>query len=84
MNRVVVRAKRNVRYFSSISKHILATEESGDKTKKPVVFLHGLLGNKNNFKATSKALGDDYRAIVCDLTNHGFSPHDNRFENSKF
>jgi esterase len=68
------------RTASSSGPNILSTEEGGahknDPQKTPITFLHGMLGNKNNFKGAVKSMHDDVRAILVDLTNHGHSPHD--------
>ncbi|ORX98182.1 Alpha/Beta hydrolase protein [Clohesyomyces aquaticus] len=53
--------------------------ENGGKAKgAPIVFLHGLFGNKKNNRSMSKALARDLDRPVyaIDLRNHGESPHD--------
>lgn len=54
-------------------------DEDSQTVGTPVLFLHGLLGNKRNFASLAKSLGarlDTKRRIVgVDLRNHGESEH---------
>lgn len=45
--------------------------------KPPLLILHGLFGNKGNWKSTGRALSHacSKRVLVIDLRNHGESPH---------
>lgn len=47
---------------------------AGDAT--PLVLLHGLFGQAQNFATVQKALAASRRVIALDLRNHGLSPHD--------
>lgn len=40
---------------------------------KPVVILHGLFGNSDNWQTHGKRLSEYYRVILVDLRNHGHS-----------
>jgi pimeloyl-ACP methyl ester carboxylesterase len=42
---------------------------------RPVVLLHGLLGQARNFGAVQRRLAAGRRVIALDLRNHGASPH---------
>ncbi|GGO88909.1 acyl-CoA esterase [Marinobacterium nitratireducens] len=42
---------------------------------RPLLILHGLFGNLDNWASQAKALADEYRVISVDLRNHGRSPH---------
>jgi pimeloyl-ACP methyl ester carboxylesterase len=56
----------------------LAVTETGegDGRRRPVVFLHGLLGAGQNFGAVAKALAArGHRVLALDARNHGASPH---------
>jgi pimeloyl-ACP methyl ester carboxylesterase len=46
-------------------------------TDAPVLFLHGLFGNKNNWRSIARRVTDECgRTTFCvDLRNHGDSPH---------
>ncbi|THH37878.1 alpha/beta fold hydrolase [Neolewinella litorea] len=41
----------------------------------PLVILHGLFGNLDNWQTLARKWADDYRIILVDLRNHGRSPH---------
>lgn len=47
------------------------------KNRTPWVFLHGMMGKKNNFQsfAKNKAVSASNDAYLLDLRNHGDSPH---------
>lgn len=51
--------------------------KESSKTAKPIVFLHGLFGNKHNNRSAAKNLARDLKTTVycLDLRNHGDSPH---------
>ena len=42
----------------------------------PLVILHGLFGNSDNWLPSAKQLAGDYRVYLPDMRNHGKSPHD--------
>ncbi|KAF2360910.1 Alpha/beta hydrolase fold-1 [Trinorchestia longiramus] len=56
---------------------ILSFEKYPGNTSSPIVILHGLLGNRNNWKSTAKALAQKTSRTVytVDARNHGESPH---------
>ncbi|PPK87340.1 pimeloyl-ACP methyl ester carboxylesterase [Neolewinella xylanilytica] len=41
----------------------------------PLVILHGLFGNLDNWQTIARQWAEDYRVILVDLRNHGRSPH---------
>ncbi|MGB0732723.1 MAG: alpha/beta fold hydrolase [Pontibacterium sp.] len=41
----------------------------------PLLIMHGLFGNLDNWGAQIKALSEKYKVIALDLRNHGKSPH---------
>ncbi|MDF7666372.1 alpha/beta fold hydrolase [Orbaceae bacterium ESL0727] len=41
---------------------------------KPILFLHGVLGNLDNLSQLAKGLVDHYQIIQVDMRNHGLSP----------
>ena len=41
----------------------------------PLVILHGLFGNLDNWSTIARRWAEDYRVILVDLRNHGRSPH---------
>ncbi|KAH7108005.1 alpha/beta-hydrolase [Auriculariales sp. MPI-PUGE-AT-0066] len=53
------------------------TPSPDNSTQRPMVLLHGLYGNKNNWRALSKAFASKLNVPVysVDLRNHGTSPH---------
>ncbi|HWX48730.1 MAG TPA: alpha/beta fold hydrolase [Roseomonas sp.] len=50
--------------------------EAGQGEAPPLVLLHGLFGQAQNFATVQKALAASRRVIALDLRNHGQSPHD--------
>ncbi len=40
----------------------------------PLVILHGFMGDRNNWRATARALAGQYTVICADARNHGESP----------
>lgn len=42
----------------------------------PLLILHGLFGNTDNWLPIAKRLADDHRVFLLDMRNHGRSPHD--------
>lgn len=46
---------------------------------KPVVILHGLFGNSDNWQTHGKRLSEYYRVIMVDLRNHGHSGWSDEF-----
>ena len=50
--------------------------EAGEGVQPPLVLLHGLFGQAQNFATVQKALAASRRVIALDLRNHGQSPHD--------
>uniref|UniRef100_A0A8C4PZ23 sn-1-specific diacylglycerol lipase ABHD11 n=1 Tax=Eptatretus burgeri TaxID=7764 RepID=A0A8C4PZ23_EPTBU len=80
MLRCPVLALRKVTTFSTssplpLAHAILSPGEIPEKP--PVIFLHGLLGNKNNFSSVGKHLGKltGRKVVSVDLRNHGDSGH---------
>ncbi|MDJ0390030.1 alpha/beta fold hydrolase [Roseomonas sp. E05] len=54
----------------------LKATEAGQGAGPPLVLLHGLFGQAQNFATVQKALAATRRVIALDLRNHGQSPHD--------
>ena len=54
----------------------LRAVEMGEGEATPLVLLHGLFGQAQNFASVQKALAAQRRVIALDLRNHGQSPHD--------
>uniref|UniRef100_A0A8C8RFE3 sn-1-specific diacylglycerol lipase ABHD11 n=1 Tax=Pelusios castaneus TaxID=367368 RepID=A0A8C8RFE3_9SAUR len=50
---------------------------NGPSPQPPLVFLHGLLGSKSNFRAIGRALvqRSGRKVLIMDARNHGESPH---------
>ena len=48
-----------------------------DPSKSALVILHGLFGNRRNWGAIVKQLGETFRVITVDMRNHGESPWSN-------
>lgn len=48
-------------------------------TGEPLVILHGLFGQCDNWASIAKALGENYTVYCMDLPNHGQSPHTEEF-----
>lgn len=42
----------------------------------PLLILHGLFGNSDNWQTHAKKLSQHFRVILIDQRNHGHSPHD--------
>ena len=42
----------------------------------PVIIMHGLFGNGDNWRTIARMIEDQYQCIVVDMRNHGRSPHD--------
>lgn len=74
--------KRPLRLLSTVTdlnvklRHLDYCKETADsKENTPVIFLHGLLGNKRNFASIGASLGSQLkiprRLIGLDLRNHG-------------
>jgi esterase len=52
----------------------LAYRETG--SGQPIIILHGLFGQSDNWNTFAKAIGEKgFRAITVDQRNHGLSPH---------
>lgn len=58
----------------------LRAVESGEGGAEPLVLLHGLFGQAQNFATVQRALSATRRVIALDLRNHGASPHDARMD----
>ncbi|MBU60991.1 MAG: alpha/beta hydrolase [Opitutae bacterium] len=54
----------------------LAFDEAGSKDAPPIVFLHGLLGSRRNWRSVAKDMSTSHRVFSLDLRNHGDSFHD--------
>jgi esterase len=63
-----------------MSRDLLAFKEFGSHGAPVVVLLHGLLGSGDNWHPFAKSISDRFHCIVPDLTNHGESPHVDRFD----
>ncbi|MFK7899460.1 MAG: alpha/beta fold hydrolase [Cyclobacteriaceae bacterium] len=50
-------------------------QQFGD-TGKPLIILHGLFGNSDNWASIGKQFGREYQVYLVDQRNHGRSPHD--------
>ncbi|MDN2663519.1 2-succinyl-6-hydroxy-2,4-cyclohexadiene-1-carboxylate synthase [Psychromonas sp. 14N.309.X.WAT.B.A12] len=64
----------------------LYSEQQGSTSHPTLVFLHGFLGNRNDWQSTIEALKDDYHCVTIDLPGHGRSAGcvislENGFEN---
>lgn len=51
----------------------LYSEQHGSKNNPTLVFLHGFLGNRKDWKKTIKHLKDDFHCVTIDLPGHGLS-----------
>lgn len=76
----------NKKYFNSINMHDIkpvqlsysfSNEDSFDYNNKYIVFLHGLFGNKNNFRGISYVndIKSKRNTVLVDARNHGNSEH---------
>lgn len=54
----------------------LRSIEAGQGASPPLVLLHGLFGQAQNFATVQRALGASRPVIALDLRNHGQSPHE--------
>lgn len=54
----------------------LAFDEAGSQGAPPIVFLHGLLGSRRNWRSVAKDMSISHRVFSLDLRNHGDSFHD--------
>lgn len=54
---------------------LLNVVELGEGPGRPLVLLHGLFGQAQNFGAVQKLLAARRRVLALDLRNHGASPH---------
>ncbi len=55
---------------------LLHYQQYGEMNDKiPVVLLHGLLGELNNWQTQAKKLAQHHYVLSIDLRNHGYSPH---------
>lgn len=43
----------------------------------PLIILHGLYGNSDNWITIAKSLAENFKVFLIDLRNHGQSPHSN-------
>lgn len=46
---------------------------------RPIIILHGILGNGDNWTSLSRKLAGKYEVYVPDFRNHGLSPHSDQF-----
>lgn len=46
-----------------------------DNEGTPLVFLHGMLGELQNWNSQSRLFAEEYPVVAVDLRNHGGSPH---------
>lgn len=53
----------------------LAFECYGDRSRSPLIILHGFFASSRNWRQMAKRLADDYCVYVLDMRNHGLSPH---------
>jgi esterase len=54
----------------------LAFDAGGGQNAPPIVFLHGLLGSRRNWRSVAKDMSALHRVFSLDLRNHGDSFHD--------
>jgi esterase len=55
---------------------LLSYKSFGEKTSAScIVLLHGMLGNRDNWRSQARRLSNHFRVITPDLRNHGESPH---------
>ena len=59
-----------------MSVRTLAFDEAGSQGAPPIVFLHGLLGSRRNWRSVAKDMSISHRVFSLDLRNHGDSFHD--------
>ena len=45
----------------------------------PLIIVHGLFGNLDNWQTLGKKFAEDFDTIIVDQRNHGHSPHDDVF-----
>ena len=48
-------------------------------TGQPIIILHGLFGQLDNWQSIAKVLADEFEVVSVDLRNHGKSPHSKDF-----
>ncbi|KAL1958325.1 hypothetical protein VTO42DRAFT_4642 [Malbranchea cinnamomea] len=55
----------------------VASSGHGESNARPIIFMHGLFGSKQNNRSMSKVLASQLKTTVyaIDLRNHGDSPH---------
>lgn len=46
----------------------------------PLIIIHGLFGNLDNWQTLGKKFAEDYDTIILDQRNHGHSPHSEDFD----
>jgi esterase len=55
---------------------LLSYKSFGDEANSScIVLLHGMLGNRDNWRSQARRLSTHFRVITPDLRNHGDSPH---------
>jgi pimeloyl-ACP methyl ester carboxylesterase len=54
----------------------IAFDEAGPASAPSIVFLHGLLGSRRNWRSVAKDMSISHRVFSLDLRNHGDSFHD--------
>lgn len=60
---------------SPLTLHVMDIAGPETTSSRPLVVLHGLLGNVDNWKSQIKGWAASRRVIAIDLRNHGRSPH---------
>ncbi|MCK5121326.1 MAG: alpha/beta fold hydrolase [Methylococcales bacterium] len=53
----------------------LAFECYGDRSRSPLIIIHGFFASSRNWRQMAKRLAEDYCVYVLDMRNHGLSPH---------
>ena len=59
-----------------MSVRTLVFDDAGSEGTPPIVFLHGLLGSRRNWRSVAKDMSNSHRVFSLDLRNHGDSFHD--------
>ena len=62
--------------FSGHLAFMLAWQRYGEQQSGiPLIFLHGMLGERHNWHSQAESFAKEYPVITVDLRNHGESPH---------
>eukprot|EP01060_Flectonema_neradi_P005266 TRINITY_DN1349_c1_g3_i1.p1 TRINITY_DN1349_c1_g3~~TRINITY_DN1349_c1_g3_i1.p1 ORF type:complete len:321 (+),score=44.05 TRINITY_DN1349_c1_g3_i1:52-963(+) len=68
---------RQTRCYTIELDHLVIDGAEGVSKEPPIVVVHGMLGNKNNWRTPARMIAEQTgRDVYCvDLRNHGSSPH---------